>query len=56
MLLTATPFNNSPEDIFNLIKFFQVPSKSTLQTTNNLEYDMQTLQIRYKAINKSQRD
>jgi superfamily II DNA or RNA helicase len=30
MLLTATPFNNRPQDVFAMIKLFQIPSKSTI--------------------------
>ncbi|MGC9189076.1 MAG: SNF2-related protein, partial [Sulfurihydrogenibium sp.] len=30
ILLTATPFNNRPSDVFSLIKLFQIPKKSTL--------------------------
>lgn len=36
MLLTATPFNNRPEDIYSMLKLFQIPSKSTLKTVENL--------------------
>ncbi|MCI1720685.1 MAG: SNF2-related protein [Bacteroidales bacterium] len=31
LLLTATPFNNEPADIYSLIKLFQIPSRSTLK-------------------------
>ncbi|MCL2410481.1 MAG: phospholipase D-like domain-containing protein [Treponema sp.] len=34
MLLTATPFNNRPSDIYSMVKFFQLPSKSTLTTVH----------------------
>ena len=36
ILLSATPFNNKPKDTFSLIKLFQIPTRSTLQTINNL--------------------
>ena len=36
LLLTATPFNNQPADIYALIKLFQIPTKSTLKTVENL--------------------
>ena len=36
MLLSATPYNNKPSDVFNLMKLFQIPTKSTIQTTENL--------------------
>ena len=32
ILLSATPFNNKPSDTFSLIKLFQIPTRSTLQT------------------------
>lgn len=37
ILLTATPFNNSPADIFALLKLFIVPGMSTITLENNLE-------------------
>ncbi len=37
ILLTATPFNNKPEDIFSLLKLFIIPKKSTITLTNDLE-------------------
>lgn len=37
ILLTATPFNNSPADIFALLKLFIVPGKSKISLDNNLE-------------------
>ena len=36
ILLSATPFNNKPQDIFNLIKLFQIPTKSSLQNVEKL--------------------
>lgn len=36
ILLTATPFNNSPADIFSLLSLFITPKKSTITLTNNL--------------------
>ncbi|HON07292.1 MAG TPA: SNF2-related protein, partial [Verrucomicrobiota bacterium] len=37
ILLTATPFNNRPSDIFSLLKLFIVPKKSTITLNDNLE-------------------
>jgi len=34
MLISATPFNNSPEDVLNLLKLFQDVNNSTLSQTN----------------------
>ena len=55
ILLTATPFNNRPQDIFSMIKLFQIPAKSTIQTIDNLAYQFRELIKEYKAITKSQR-
>ena len=53
ILLTATPFNNKPADIFNLIKFFQIPEKSTIRTTNNLQYEFDFLQREYTKFSEA---
>jgi len=37
ILLTATPFNNSPADIFSLLKLFIIPGKSKITLDENLE-------------------
>ena len=37
ILLTATPFNNTPADIFSLLKLFIVPGKSKITLDENLE-------------------
>jgi len=37
ILLTATPFNNKPADIFSLLKLFILPKKSSITLSNNLE-------------------
>ena len=56
MLLTATPFNNRPQDIFAMIKLFQIPSRSTLQTVDNLAYEFRMLVKEYKHIKESQKN
>ena len=43
ILLSATPFNNKPQDIFNMIKLFQIPTKSSLQTIENLSDEFKDL-------------
>ena len=55
LLLSATPFNNSPADIFAMIKLFQIPSNSTIQTVNDLSKQMSLLMTRYKDLKKDQR-
>ncbi len=36
ILLTATPFNNKPQDILTILKLFITPKKSTITLDNNL--------------------
>ncbi len=52
MLLTATPFNNEPQDIFSLISLFQIPAKSTIRTVDNLSNRFKELIAEYKKIKK----
>jgi superfamily II DNA or RNA helicase len=52
LLLSATPFNNRPEDVFALIKLFQIPEHSTIQIVNNLGAAMERLIINYRKIKK----
>ncbi len=52
MLLTATPFNNRPQDVFAMIKLFQIPSKSTIRTVDNLSFHFSEAVKEYKDINK----
>lgn len=51
-VLTATPFNNRPQDIFSLIKLFQIPSKSTIQTTATLSVIFRELINKEKKLKK----
>ena len=55
VLLSATPFNNTPADIFAMVKLFQNPTKSTLQTVNNLGAKFANLIGEYKKIKKNER-
>ncbi len=55
MLLTATPFNNRPEDIYAMLKLFQIPSRSTLKTVENLGAAFKELISRYKQLAEAQR-
>ncbi|MDD3536436.1 MAG: helicase-related protein [Candidatus Cloacimonetes bacterium] len=55
LLLSATPFNNRPQDVFAMIKLFQIPSKSTIRTVANLSYHFAIAIREYKAIHKSRR-
>ncbi|MDO8803047.1 MAG: helicase-related protein [Elusimicrobiota bacterium] len=56
ILLTATPFNNRPQDIFSMIRLFQIPAKSTIRTVDNLSYRFQELIREYKKIEKAQKE
>ncbi|MBO5673721.1 MAG: helicase [Paludibacteraceae bacterium] len=55
LLLTATPFNNRPEDIYAMIKLFQIPSRSTLQTVSNLGAEFAHWIEVYKELRSKQR-
>lgn len=56
MLMTATPFNNQPSDIYSMIKLFQIPTKSTLQTVDNLGQKFRELISSYKTLKKQSKD
>jgi hypothetical protein len=56
MLLTATPFNNRPQDIASMIKLFQILSRSSIRTVDNLSYQFRSLVKEYKEINKKRKD
>ena len=55
MLLTATPFNNRPNDIFSMLKLFQIPSKSTLKTVDDLGAAFKELIRNYEEMAEAQR-
>ena len=50
ILLTATPFNNSPADIFSLLKLFIVPGKSGISIDDNLEGLFRGFNYKYKQL------
>lgn len=56
LLLTATPFNNQPADIYSLIKLFQIPSRSTLKTVENLGSSFKELIDNYRDLREAQRN
>ena len=47
ILLTATPFNNTPADIFSLLKLFVIPGKSKITLDENLEARFSNYQYRF---------
>lgn len=55
-LLTATPFNNRPADIYSLLKLFQIPNKSTLKTVENLGDAFRDLISKYKKLEADKRN
>ena len=50
ILLTATPFNNSPEDIFSLLKLFIVPGKSGITIEPDLEGRFHSYNYRFRNL------
>ncbi len=52
ILVTATPYNNSPKDILNQIKLFQNPRKSTMPNLSDLERFFNRLDKKLKMIDK----
>jgi superfamily II DNA or RNA helicase len=50
ILLTATPFNNSPTDIFSLLKLFLVPGKSGITLEDNLEAVFRSYNYRFNKL------
>ncbi|WP_455961452.1 hypothetical protein, partial [Bacteroides bouchesdurhonensis] len=47
VLLTATPSNNDPADIYSMLKPFQIPTKSTLKTVENLSIEFLPISLLY---------
>lgn len=52
ILLTATPFNNSPADIFSVLKLFIVPGKSGITIEDNLEALFNGYNYRFKQLSE----
>lgn len=52
VLLTATPFNNSPEDIRSMLKLFQILGKSTIKSVSNVSAVLARVVSEYKNIRK----
>lgn len=53
IVLTATPFNNDPKDVFALVKLFQTPGQSTIRSVDNLSLRFRELIERYKKLRSS---
>ena len=52
ILVTATPYNNSPKDILSLIKLFQKPRKSTIPNLPDLESFFNGLEKNLKKLDR----
>ena len=52
ILLTATPYNNRPQDLFAMVKLFQTPSKSTIHSVDNLSFRFHELITEYRILEK----
>lgn len=55
LLLTATPFNNDPRDVYALIKLFQIPGAATLKTAENLGMAFRELIKEYTKLRKDKK-
>ncbi|MFZ3137131.1 MAG: helicase-related protein [Thermodesulfovibrionales bacterium] len=53
ILVSATPLNNTIDDIYSQLKLFQVPKKSTIPGVQNLEKFFSSLKKRIKKYQKS---
>lgn len=52
ILLTATPYNNHPKDLYALVKLFQIPSRATLNTVDNFGLRFGQLIVEYNQLAK----
>ena len=52
ILVTATPYNNTPKDILSLIKLFQKAKKSTIPNLPNLEAFFSKLEGKLKKLDR----
>lgn len=52
ILLSATPFNNSPSDIFSLLNLFIVAGKSSITLEDNLQTLFNSFNYQYKQLSR----
>lgn len=50
ILLTATPYNNKPQDLFAMVKLFQTPSRSTIHSVDNLSLRFHEIISQYRKL------
>ena len=53
ILVSATPLNNSIDDIFSQLKLFQAPKNSTIPGIPNLERFFATLRARFRGLERT---
>ena len=56
ILLSATPFNNTPADIFSLLKLFVVPGKSKISLDDDLASRFRAYNSAFKKLSNIRRD
>lgn len=54
ILVTATPYNNTPQDVLSLLKLFQNSKKSTIPNLANLENFFSVLEQRLKKLDRKE--
>lgn len=52
ILLTATPYNNKPQDLFAMVKLFQSPNRSTIHSVDNLSIRFRELIVTYRKLER----
>jgi len=50
ILLTATPFNNRPSDIFSLLKLFVIPKKSRITLSDDIEAKFDAFRVTFNKL------
>ncbi len=50
ILLTATPFNNRPSDIYSLLKLFTIPKKSSIVLDEDLESRFRQYEVLFRKL------
>ncbi len=50
ILLTATPFNNTPADIFSMLKLFIIPGKSNITLDDDLVFKFRTYSADFQKL------
>ena len=50
ILLTATPFNNRPSDIFSLLKLFIIPQRSSITLDENVLYSFKKFEREFEKL------